>query len=121
MSNQRAVGNRKHATLMIPQTLEIIVRLNKGKRCHVITTLYNAGKSSIIDKETGGPFVILYGIKWKCERTSAGICIESASIWTNGQGVAHIVYGNMFQRNNLDRAYSTVQKKKKNLTGPIVI
>lgn len=40
---------RKHATLMIPQKLEIILTLDKGKSCCVITTTYNVGMSTIND------------------------------------------------------------------------
>jgi len=49
MSNQRAAGKRKHATLMIPQKLEIILRLDRSKSCRVITTTYNVGMSTIND------------------------------------------------------------------------
>jgi len=49
MSNQHAAGKRKHATLMIPQKLEIILRLDRDKSCRVITTTYNAGMSTIND------------------------------------------------------------------------
>jgi hypothetical protein len=49
MSNQRAAGKGKHATLMIPQKLEIILRLDRGKSCCVITTTCNVGISTIND------------------------------------------------------------------------
>jgi hypothetical protein len=49
VSKQSAAGKRKHATLMIPQKLEIILRLDRGKSCHVITTTYNVGMSNIND------------------------------------------------------------------------
>jgi transposase len=49
MSNQHAAGKRKHATLMISQKFEIILRLDRSKSCRVITTMYNVGMSTIND------------------------------------------------------------------------
>jgi hypothetical protein len=49
MSDERATGKRKHATLMIPQKIEIILRPDTGQNCCVITTTYNAGMSTIND------------------------------------------------------------------------
>jgi hypothetical protein len=40
MSNQGAAGKRKHRTLMTPQKLEIIWRLESGQSCSVMTTVY---------------------------------------------------------------------------------
>jgi hypothetical protein len=47
MSNQCDAGKRKHVTLLIPEKLEIILRLDRGNSCRVITTPYNVGMSTI--------------------------------------------------------------------------
>jgi hypothetical protein len=51
MSNQRAAGKRRYAPLMTPLKLGIILRLDRGKSCCVITTTYNVGLSTINDIE----------------------------------------------------------------------
>jgi hypothetical protein len=49
MNEQDSAGNRKHRTLMTPQELEIIMRLESGKNQREIMALYSIGLSTICD------------------------------------------------------------------------
>jgi len=49
MSEQYTAGKRKHATLMTPQALLIIRRLDNGRNWSVVIALYNTGLSTVYD------------------------------------------------------------------------
>lgn len=49
MSEHYTAGKRKHVTLMTPQTLLIIRRLDSGGNQSVFIALYNTGLSAVYD------------------------------------------------------------------------
>ena len=63
MSTQGTVGKRKHTTLMIPQKLEIIRRVESSESCSGYDLLQHYIVNCVCYKETEGPIMIAYGIK----------------------------------------------------------
>jgi hypothetical protein len=54
--------------LTISQALVVISRLESGKSQRKVIALYNTGLLNCLwHKETEGPIMIVYGIKWKSE------------------------------------------------------
>ena len=51
---QGTAGKRKHATLMMPQKLNIIRRFESGKRQREVMASYNMGSSTIYDIKRDG-------------------------------------------------------------------
>jgi hypothetical protein len=51
ISTQGKAGKRKHITLMIPQKLQIIARLESGKSQKEVMASYKSGMSTIHDKQ----------------------------------------------------------------------
>jgi hypothetical protein len=49
MSKQGTAGKKKHRTLIIPQKVEIIRRLEGGKSCSVVMASCNTGLSTVCD------------------------------------------------------------------------
>jgi hypothetical protein len=48
LNKQGTAGRRQHVTLMIPQKLEIISRLESGKSQSVVVNSYNIGSSTAV-------------------------------------------------------------------------
>jgi hypothetical protein len=49
MNKQFAAGKRKHGTLMIPQQLQILQRLESGETQSLVMASYNIGPSTVCD------------------------------------------------------------------------
>jgi hypothetical protein len=74
VSKQGTADKRTHVTLMIPQKLEIIRRLETDKSQSVV----NIGWLTIYAiKKHKDPITILYGIKCKCEGPLQATDIET--------------------------------------------